>query len=223
LSQKDKFGYIKDKYSEITGQKIDKVLVFTTSNLIDFTNLIGGVDIYLEKGFTDNQYPNPDYIKNPSPKIPIYKTVSFPSGWVKLNSSNITEFVRSRKSAQTAAEGGTDIGRIYRQQLLIDAIMAKIKTPSFYKSPKTLINLYNFWHQKIETDIKDDDLISLALKMKKQALNLSISKTTLPVGATAQDGVIYHPDTFINKQWVFIPSLKDYSSVHNFINTALSQ
>ncbi|HEX8924024.1 MAG TPA: hypothetical protein VF828_04810, partial [Patescibacteria group bacterium] len=32
LSQKDKFGYTKDKYSEITGQKIDKVLVFTTSN-----------------------------------------------------------------------------------------------------------------------------------------------------------------------------------------------
>ncbi len=222
LETTDKFSFIQNNYTKITGQRIDKTIIMTTDNLIDFVKVIGGVDVYLNKGFTDNKYPNPEYIKNPSPKVPIYMTVSYPTGWNHLNESNITPFVRSRKSAETAADGGTDIGRIERQQLLIDAIMGKVRNPQFLSDYSNIIKLYNFWHQDISTNLSDKDLLSIGLVIKNNYKNISLNKVNIPIGTGPKDGVIYHPEKFINLQWVFTTADKDYSQLKQFINSSIN-
>jgi len=219
---KDTFSFIQDNFSKLTGQNIDKTIIITTDNLITFVNDIGGVDVYMEKDYKDTKYPNPDYIKNPSPNIPIYKTVEFKAGPFHLDQSNVTEFVRSRKGAETAAQGGTDIGRIQRQQLLIDAIMTKIKSKEFLSDYSNLIKLYNFWHSQISTNLNDQDLINLVLKMRHSYQNINLNKITIPIGNTPKDGVIYHPDNFINKQWVFTTSDQNYSQLQQFIKTSIN-
>ena len=216
------FDYIQDNYSRITGQKIDKIIVVTTQNLIDFVNLIGGVNLYLENGFIDKEFPNESYIDNPNSTIPMYKTVEFPQGWITINDSNVTEFVRSRKSSDDVKSGGTDLARIQRQQLLIEAIIDKVKSREFLQNGKNLINLYNFWHKDITHNIDDSLLLSLFFKMGDNLKNLSLNKIDIPVGETSQDGVIYHPLKFINRQWVFIPNDKNYQSLINFIQKSIN-
>jgi len=218
----EKFSYIQNEFKIITGQEITKTIILSTENLIDFVKLIGGVDINLENGFIDEKYPNPDYISNPSPSTPIYKTIEFKAGPNHLDESNITEFVRSRKSAETSASGGTDLGRILRQQLLLEAIIQKIKSPDFVKNPQNIINLYNFWQKNIETNINDVDLISWGLMFGKNIRNIIIQKITIPTAEYPQTSIIYHPNKFINLQWVYIPLSENYKELHQFIDQSIS-
>ncbi|MFA6185041.1 MAG: LCP family protein [Candidatus Shapirobacteria bacterium] len=218
-SGQDKFDFLKSNFKIIYGQPIDHIVVLTTNNLINFVNIIGGVDLYLEKGFIDDQYPNQEYIKNPSPSIPIYKTIEFPSGWIHLDSSNITEFVRSRKSAETAAQGGTDIGRIQRQQLLIDAILNKIKSGTFVNTTDQLKNLYFFWQNDISKTLSDTDALQIGLILNKNLKNISLNKIEIPIGTNNSNGVIYHPEkTNFTKQWIFTTNDDKYQGFHQFIS-----
>lgn len=221
IGKTDQFSLIQNEFQQITGQRIDRTIVLTTQNLIDLVKLIGGVDVDLDKGFKDEQYPNPVYIANPSPKIPKYITIEFPQGKVNLNDSNVAEFVRSRKSADTATLGGTDIGRIERQQLLIDALLNKLKSYDYIHHSQMLFGLYNFFHSDLQTNFTDDDLFSFGLKTFNQIKNISLNKIILTTGEDPQTNLIYHPQTFINLQWVFIPQDEDYRRFQEFIKNSI--
>lgn len=221
LTQTDQTSFIKEKFYRLIGQPIDHVLVFNTDNLIQFVNLIGGVEVFLENGFIDNQYPNPEYIKNPTSNVSKYKTVEFKSGLVHLDSNNITEFVRSRKGGETIANGGTDLARIQRQQLLLEAIINKVKTGQFIENNPHLPSLYRFWDKEVIKDISDKDVLNMLSIIGKNVSNLTLNKIELPVGTNNKNGLIYHPSSFINKQWVFIPSDKDYKSFHQFFSDSI--
>lgn len=218
-SEQDKFTFLKSNFETLYGQSIDHIIIVTTKNLIDFVNIIGGVDVYLEKGFIDDQYPNPEYIKNPTSSIPVYKTISFPSGWNHLDSTNITEFVRSRKSADTAAAGGTDIGRIERQQLLIQVIMDKIKSGKLITNQNQIKSLYNFWDTQISKTISDSNALQIALVLNKNLTNISLNKIDIPIGTDTKDGIIYHPlKNKFTKQWIFITNDDKYQSLWQFVS-----
>jgi len=221
LTQTNQTSFIKEKFHRLIGQPIDHVLVFTTDNLIQFVNLIGGVDVSLESGFIDNQYPNPEYIKNPTSNISKYKTIEFKPGIVRLNSDNITEFVRSRKGGETVLNGGTDLARIQRQQLLVEAILNKVKTGQFIENNQHLPDLYRFWDKEIIKDISDKDVLNMLLIIGENASSLTLNKIELPVGTNNKNGLIYHPSSFINKQWVFIPNDKEYKSFQQFFSDSI--
>lgn len=222
LNVDNQYDFIQKNFQQITGQPINRTLILTTQNLIDLVTILGGVDVHLEKGFIDNQYPNPEYIKNPSPKVPVYKTIEFASGINHLDESNITEFVRSRKSAQTASEGGTDIGRTERQQLLIDAIINKLKSPDILSSSDKILSLYNFYHQNISTNFTDVDIASLAIRINRHFLQSSITKITIPTGENPETDILYYPGKLTLGQWAFIPQDQDYSRFHLFLHQHFS-
>jgi anionic cell wall polymer biosynthesis LytR-Cps2A-Psr (LCP) family protein len=222
LNVDNQYDFIQKNFQQITGQPINRTLILTTQNLIDLVTILGGVDVHLEKGFIDNQYPNPEYIKNPSPKVPVYKTIEFASGINHLDESNITEFVRSRKSAQTASEGGTDIGRTERQQLLIDAIINKLKSPDILSSSDKILSLYNFYHQNISTNFTDVDIASLAIRINRHFLKSSITKITIPTGENPETDILYYPGKLTLGQWAFIPQDQDYSRFHLFLHQHFS-
>lgn len=222
LTQSDKFSYIKENFKTITGQNIDHVLIIKTDSLIDFVKLIGGVDLNLDIGFIDHQYPNPDYIASPSAKIPIYKTVEFKSGQIHLDESNITEFVRSRHGGETAAQGGTDIGRIHRQQLLLEALISKIKSGFFNLDSKQIIGLYQLWDQKIIKDISDTQALQVFSSIGNNFSKLELNKIDIKIGNSQKDGLIYHPIKFINPQWVYLPSDDKYLLLQTFIKESLN-
>ena len=215
----DQLKFIQDQFSQLTGQTIDHTLIVTPEDLIDFVGLIGGVDLFLPQGFTDDQYPNPSYIANPSPQIPIYITVHFDSGWNHLDRSNISYFVRSRKNAPDSLNGGTDIGRSQRQQLLVEAVVGQLKnTPP---QPTRLINLYNFFHQKIQSNFSDRHLFSLLFHLGKNIIHLHIEKINLPTGENPQTDLLYYPGHLFQGQWVFLPQDQNYQAIQSFIAESL--
>jgi LCP family protein required for cell wall assembly len=211
----DDFETIQTKFDQLIGQNIDKTVIFTTQNLIDLVNLLDGVNLYLDQGFKDEKYPNPEYVKNPIPSIPIYKTIEFKSGLIHLDQSNVTEFVRSRHSSESSATGGTDLGRIKRQQVLIEAIFKKMFNYRY------LTKLNYFYRHNLKTNLSYNDIVNLSLKLKKDILNLSLQKIELPIGETAKEGVIYYPNRLTEKQWAFIPSDPDYKSFKEFIDNSI--
>lgn len=220
LQQKDhQLEFIQNHFSQLTGQVIDHTIILTTADLIDFVDLIGGVDLFLPQGFTDNKYPNPAYILNPSPQIPIYITVGFDSGWNHLDKSNISYFVRSRHSAPDTLNGGTDIGRNHRQQLLIEAILSQIKTTP--PSTTRLVSLYNFFRQKIQNNFSDRHLFSLLYSLQKNINNLHIEKINLPTGENPQTDLLYYPGYLFQGQWVFLPQDENYQTLRQFIIDSL--
>lgn len=224
LKQKDKFTYIKDKFTQLTGQNVDHVIVLNTINLIKFINLTGGLDVYLENGFIDKEYPNPDYIKDPKSGASKYITVEFSSGNIHLDESNITQFVRSRHGGDTVAQGGTDLARIQRQQLVIDALLQKIKEGKIINSFGQLFDLYKFWDKDIIKDVTDFQAFQIGSIILKNIANqkeFNLEKKEITVGESAKDSLIYHPTTFINKQWVFIPADKEYSAFHQFFSDSI--
>lgn len=212
--------YVISNFQKITGQKIDKLVILTTQDLIEFINIIGGVDVNLPYAFKDDMYPNPDYINHPSPDTPIYKTIEFSQGINRIDQTNVTEFVRSRKGSDDPATGGTDLGRIARQQLLIQAIIDKFKDPHSF-TYQQVIGLINFFQQGLQTTLTLEDLFVIASRLMPHLESLSIEKYSLPVKEYATEGVIYHPPTFINRQWVFLPIDKNYAQVHQFIQETL--
>ena len=218
LKVTNQISFIKDKFQQLTGQPIDHVVVLTTENLIKFVNLIGGVDVVLENGFVDKLYPNPEYIKNPNSTVSKYKTVEFKSGLNHLNSDNITEFVRSRKGGETMETSGTDLARIQRQQLLLEAILNKLKTGQFVTKKLDITSFYQFWNKEVFKDISDVDILNLLTIFGENITNLTLNKINIPVGTNSKNGVIFHPNYFINKQWVFIPSDKEYKSFRQFFS-----
>jgi LCP family protein required for cell wall assembly len=218
-NSQEKFTYISQNYASISGQSVDRVLILTTENLKQLADILGGIDLYLDQGFKDEKYPNQAYIDNPKSGAPIYTTIEFKTGWVHLDSSNITEFVRSRKSSESAATGGTDLGRIARQQQLINALIDKLET-SLPKNPKLIFPLYNFW-RNLETNFTDADVFNYALKYGLKLKNIQIVRHPVSAGEDSKTDLIYHPRSFINAQWVFIPQDKDYHSLQLYISQSL--
>lgn len=223
IQENKSYDFLETEYQKIYGQKIDKTMIITTSNLIDLVETIDGVDVYLEKGFTDEKYPNQTYIDDPNSGAPIYKTIEFPTGLNHLDQSNITEFVRSRKGTDTSGQETTDIGRVQRQQLLIEAIMAKVRSKDYLTNYNNIINLYNFWDKDISTNLSDFDIAAIGLKLKDKLSQLTINKVNVPIGETSKDGLIFHPETTnFTKQWIYIPTdSNDYSKIQDYIKNSL--
>lgn len=218
-NNQEKFDYISSNFASISGQNINKVMILSTDNLKQLADILGGIDIFLETGFKDEKYPNEAYILNPKSDAPIYKTIEFKSGWIHLDSSNITEFVRSRRSSENVATGGTDLGRIERQQQLINALIDKLRSDLIQK-PYLIFDLYNFW-SNLEQNFTDTEIISYILKYGVNLRKISIIRFPVSSGENPKTDLLYHPVKFINSQWVFIPQDKEYKSFHQYISDSL--
>ncbi len=205
-------SFLKKEFASITGQNIDHVLVLTTDMFLNMSKAIGPVEIELSYSFVDDRYPNPEYIKNPVSSVPVYKTISFSKGKNIIDSSNVLEFVRSRKGSDNPALGGTDLGRISRQQILISAYIDNIK---HLRSLQTFSQLFKLY-KNIETDLLDEDLLLYAQSLNSFS-SLSINKINLPINT--KDDLIYDPGAMVEGQSVLLPRenfelLKKYLKQH---------
>ena len=100
--------------AEILDLPIDYWVSLDFVGFRQFIDALGGVDVDVERAFTDTQYPNND----DATVDPSYRIVHFDCGRQRLNGQRAMEFARSRY----APEDGSDFGRARRQQLLLAAV-----------------------------------------------------------------------------------------------------
>jgi LCP family protein required for cell wall assembly len=104
--------------SQVLGIPIDYWISLDFVGFRRFIDAIGGVDVNVERAFTDTEYPNNDN----ADIDPSYRTVHFDAGAQHLDGERAIIFARSRH----APEDGSDFGRSRRQQLLMAAVKEKV-------------------------------------------------------------------------------------------------
>lgn len=104
--------------SQVLGIPMDYWISLDFVGFKRFIDAIGGVNINVERAFTDTEYPNND----DAAVDPSYRTVHFDAGLQHMDGETAITFARSRH----APEDGSDFGRARRQQLLMSAVKDQI-------------------------------------------------------------------------------------------------
>ena len=111
---------------------------------------LGGIEIEVEKGFVDNQFPGVNFT---------YRIVSFKKGLQTMNGQKALEFARSRHG--TNGEN-SDFARAKRQQKILYAIKEKFEKENIISQPRKIWGFYNALKDNLSTNLDLSQSIRLA-------------------------------------------------------------
>lgn len=138
---------------EVLGNTFNmKIHYFAAVDFNGFTEIIdaiGGVDITVDRSFTDTQFPTYDYK---------YRKVSFEAGEQAMDGTTALRFSRSRHGNNGE---GSDFARIKRQQKILLAIKDKITSFNTLINPKRITSLFSLFNQYTTTDIEPWEAVKL--------------------------------------------------------------
>ncbi len=125
--------------ANLGGVPIDRYVRFSTDAFREFIDLIGGVEVYVPERM---QY------EDKTQKLKIDLQV----GWQQLNGSQAEQFARFR------ADGFGDIGRVQRQQALLQAVRQKLLNPLVIpRLPALLSDMQKY----IDTNLTPEEMLAL--------------------------------------------------------------
>lgn len=233
----------KSVVGKITGQNINYGAVIDFSGFTKAVDLMGGIDINVERSFDDYEYPvagreddpcdnkeeDLEKLATASSQLEVfpcrYQHLHFDKGLNHMNGETALKFVRSRH-----AKGGegSDFARSQRQEKVIKAFMDKSFSLQILVNPAKVIGLYDTVKDSVDTDIRKnefDDFIKLAQKFQKT----EIQSVVIDYGdqENKRGGLLTHPS--INKkynfEWVLIPRIGDenFSEIQEFIRCRFTQ
>ena len=193
-------NFAKQIVSEITGQPIDYALAIDFSGFQDIIDTIGGIDVNVDRSFTDTKYPiagkeNDTCVGDPTFACR-YKTIHFEQGINHMNGATALEFVRSREGDNGE---NTDFARSARQQKIITAVGAKTLSFGTIIDPVKDYKILLAVKASVETDLSPNaagilgnTVISSRNNMNSQVLPIDLLVNP-PISST------------YDKQYVFIP------------------
>lgn len=194
--------FVSEHLSQMLGITIDKTIVLSIDDLGELIGSLGGVELNVESGFVDNQYPRENINDNQTELSP-YKTVEFKSGWQKFNQDQALIYIRSRKTQDIKL--GNDLSRNTRQQQVLMAISEKITSWEFLKSPENVAGLLNFYELKFEKYWPLTDALSAATLLLTKHQKPTFINQHIPVWQDNQPGYIYHPNpNLYHNLWVYV-------------------
>ena len=103
---------------------------------------LGGVDVYIDRTFTDTQFPAPNYK---------YQTVSFAKGWLKMNGQTALNYARSRHGDNGE---GNDFARGRRQQKILAALKDRAFSFSTFFNLGRLQNIFENLNAHLQADLE---------------------------------------------------------------------
>lgn len=240
----------KSVVGQVTGQKIDYAVVVDFAGFIKAVDLMGGLDVKVDKTFDDYEYPIEgkeedlcghdkeevdEFVSTASGTLTAeqdlqkyfscrYQHVHFNKGLNHMNGETALIFVRSRHAKGSE---GTDFARSQRQEKVIVALINKAISLQILTNPAKVIGLYATLQNSITTDIAQnefDDFIKLAQKLKGTKFNTIVIDYGDPI--TKRSGLLINPpiQSKYNYEWVLIPRIGNgnFSEIHSYIKCELS-
>lgn len=221
----------KEIVSTVTGLPVDYFVTINFASFVKSIDVLGGVDVRVERTFDDYEYPiegeeNNTCGKSEEEIAAITATVSgeraatffpcryehlhFDRGVTHMDGETALKFVRSRHSAQD----GNDFGRAARQRNLIVAVKNKVLAVNFI--PK-LIPFVSTLSTDLQTDISFSKMQEfLSLQSQLQAAEIeSVALTNDNVFAFSRSQ---------NGQFILVPKegIDQWSGVHAFVQQSLT-
>lgn len=190
--------------SDVLDEPVPYYVLIDFSGFSSLIDSLGGVDVYVERSFTDLEFPDADHE---------FQTVSFSQGMQHMNGFTALEFSRSRHGDN--GEGG-DFARAARQQKIIFAIKDKVLSANTLLNPSKLIALYNNFTKYVDTNIQTSEMISLA-QIAQGFRQSNIKHAVLIDGPQGLLESIIHEQT---GAYLLIPKagLGNYTEIRNYIN-----
>lgn len=213
--------------SDVMGQPINYEIVVAFDNFRDFINLIGGVDVNVDKAFTDEKYPiygKEDDLCGGDPETRCrYQAISFQTGLQHMDGNLALKFARSRHAQ---GEEGSDFSRSQRQQKIISAVRSKILSFDFLSNPAKIGQTLDIINNAIDTDTPQSHfgpLARLAFNMRGTTIRNEVLET--PNQINLSQGFLEHPkeNTKYKKQWVLLPRGGGWEAVHSWIICLLEE
>jgi len=155
---------VKSSVEEIVGVPVHYAMVVDFSGFRELIDFVGGIDVVVDKSFTDERFPVPGRESDLCDGDRIfscrYETVKFEKGMEHMDGERALKFVRSRMSEDK--EEGTDTARSKRQQKVTTALLERVFSPEILLSPEKLLGLREITNRLVERDIKDGELAAIA-------------------------------------------------------------
>lgn len=193
--------------SEVTGLSIPYFAVLDFSGFEKAIDEIGGVDVNVERTFTDYQYPN-----NGTGYLP---PQTFTAGNQHFNGAQALIFSRSRHAA---GPEGSDFARSQRQQKIIQAARSKVQRLNILTDSGTITKLLQTFASHFHTNFSPGQLFRLA-RIAQSVTSGNISSSSLdPV-----TGIICPYIEPESKAYVLVPCPgKSADDVKDYFNNSFS-
>jgi anionic cell wall polymer biosynthesis LytR-Cps2A-Psr (LCP) family protein len=189
--------------AEMTGLEINHTLVLGMDQVAELIDLVGGVEVDVPIGFVDEEFPRPDVdvTVETDPAI-LYKTVVFEPGKQVLSGERALEYMRSRKSGD---DEGTDTARSHRQQLVIEALVSRLKQREVILDTALMGQIYKFYEDNFSQVISPQELVAVAKSLYKVRDQVKFVNQSLSIYPDDEQGVIEHPDPRLyQNQWLYV-------------------
>jgi LCP family protein required for cell wall assembly len=230
----------KEETQKISGQRIDYAVRVNFDGFVKAINLLGGLDINVDRTFDDNQYPlagkendlcghtqaeADNLVASSSAEADLpsifpcrYLPVHFDKGLTHMDGKTALIYVRTRHANGIE---GTDFARSQRQEKIIKAFKDKLLSSSTILNPTKVIGLYNLVKDSVDTDIKQDefdDFVRLAQKMRGAKIQSSVIDYGDPQNGVP--GLLMNPpiQSQYGYAWVLLPRFGDgnFEEIHKY-------
>lgn len=229
--------------AKILGQPIDYGLRIDFNGFVKAVDLVGGIEVDVERTLDDYEYPIAGKEDDPcghteeelitlataSSQLEAfpcrYRHIRFDKGRQSLNGEKALEFVRSRHGK---GEEGTDFARSKRQEKVLLGLRDKVFSIQTILNPGKILGLYGILKDNLDTDIREeefDDFARLAQKLK----SAKITNAVLDYGdeKAARAGLLLNPPMSgdYENQWVLIPRVgnDNFSEIQKYVECEIKQ
>lgn len=215
----------RDAVYQVTNLPIHYTLLVDFQGFKDVVNLLGGVDIDVERAFTDEKFPiESDKRQVTSDKQEnerlVYETVRFEKGLQHMNGATALKFARSRNS--TDLEEGTDFARAKRQQKILIAIAKKLRQKETITNLSILRELRELFGRYVFGDLGDEALLALG----RIGVDIDVSNIQhIGLDSTNDDDLplLVNPPVKKYGQWVLEPRTGKWEEIHGYIEKQLEK
>ncbi len=159
---------------QVTQQPIHYYVRMDFAGFEQLIDQVGGIDVVVDRTFTDPQYPTDDYR---------WQRVTFEAGAQHMNGETSLIYARSRHGNNGE---GSDFARARRQQKVIVAFKNKMLSLSTLLNPKKLNDLKKVLERNIASDVD----ISTGLALAQIAKDLDTSNIRSLVLSDAPGGLL---------------------------------
>ncbi len=203
----------KREIAKVIGKPIQYAVVIDFDKFKDLINLLGGIDVTVDRSFVDNEFPIPgkenDLCGNDPDYGCRYESVSFTAGPAHMDGETALNFVRSRHAK---GDEGSDFARTKRQQKVVEAVKNKLISLAKKNDFVTLEKLYLTFDKSANRDITNQQI---AILVKKIVLSLGFHQKQ----AVLSEDMFVVPDySDYGGAYVLIPKSGSFDLIHQYID-----
>lgn len=210
--KKEEGGLVLSKVlvEDVLGIPIHYVIKINFDGFKKIIDILEGIDITIQNGFTDPKYPidNIDHENCPVSLRPscLYTSVTFEQGLQRLNGERALMYARSRYSTNNE---GSDFSRTLRQQEILLAVGKRISHPLSWFGFEKLRVLHPLLTESIQKDLTLGELISVR-NVLKMVSNERINVISL-------DTVLESPNPALFADRSVLIPIESWKSIHEYI------